>query len=65
MGIVENIQNYMPVLPSPGLVRQVILHDDIDDDDSDDDIDDGDDEHPRPALSWVCAMHYVHGVLFD
>ena len=65
LGIVENIQNYMPVLPSPGLVRQVILHDDIDDDDSDDDIDDGDDEHPRPALSWVCAMHYVHGMLFD
>ena len=23
LGIVENIQNYMPVLPSPGLVRQV------------------------------------------
>ena len=23
LGIVENIQNYMPVLPSPGLLRQV------------------------------------------
>ena len=25
----------MPVLPSPGLVRQVILHDESDDDDND------------------------------
>ena len=44
----------MPVLPSPGLVRQVILHDNRDDDHSDDDINDGDGDDDM----GLCIMCY-------